>query len=314
MKTFSGWARGQIGVILTLAITILLGAAALGADVAVFYFNWVQLQKAADGAVIAGATFLPSNPDLAISTADQYARYNGIQKSEIVSTQVSSDDMRVQIKLARTVQYYFATLLGLTSGKVATAATAGLKASKSASGLVPIGLQSGTSWTTYQPVTLKLAPQQGFVGPGNWEPMAMGYTPSSDAGGANYRSNIEYGYQGIVTLGDLIYTETGNLVGPTQQGVNYRLSGGSSTDPSGTAVAHTLNDPRVIEIPVVDFNDPNGKSQVPLLGFAELWITGVSGNGNISCEFITQVAANNFPGDSSSSTTAPGPFAVVLMQ
>jgi hypothetical protein len=314
VKTFSGWARGQIGVILTLAITILLGAAALGADVAVFYFNWVQLQKAADASAIAGATFLPSNPDLAISTADQYAQSNGIQASEIVSTQVSSDDMSVQIKLARTVPYYFANLLGLTTGKVGAAATAGLKASKSARGLVPIGLQSGTPLTTYQSVTLKLAPAQGFVGPGNWEPMAMGYTASSDTGGANYRSNIEYGYQGIVTIGDSIYTETGNLVGPTQQGINYRLSGGSTSDATGTAVDHTLNDPRVIEIPVVDFNDPNGKSQVPLVGFAELWITSVQGNGNITCEFITQVAADNFPDDNSSSSTTPGPFAVVLIQ
>ena len=36
---------------------------ALGADVAVMYFNWVQLQKAADAAAIAGASQLTGQPD-----------------------------------------------------------------------------------------------------------------------------------------------------------------------------------------------------------------------------------------------------------
>ena len=37
---------GQMVVILALAIPPLLGAIALGTDVTVFYFNWVQLYEA----------------------------------------------------------------------------------------------------------------------------------------------------------------------------------------------------------------------------------------------------------------------------
>ncbi len=36
--------RGQIAVVMTFAIATLLGAMALGTDVAVMYFNWVQLR------------------------------------------------------------------------------------------------------------------------------------------------------------------------------------------------------------------------------------------------------------------------------
>ncbi len=54
--------RGQMAVVMTFAIATLLGAMALGTDVAVMYFNWVQLQKAADAAALAGAVYLaPAN-------------------------------------------------------------------------------------------------------------------------------------------------------------------------------------------------------------------------------------------------------------
>src|SRR5579864_1815051 len=54
--------KGQMAVVMTFAIATLLGAMALGTDVAVMYFNWVQLQKAADAAALAGAVYLlPAN-------------------------------------------------------------------------------------------------------------------------------------------------------------------------------------------------------------------------------------------------------------
>jgi uncharacterized membrane protein len=52
-KRFS---RGQIFVVTTLVIATLLGAMALSTDVGLLYFNWMQLQKAADAAVLAGAS------------------------------------------------------------------------------------------------------------------------------------------------------------------------------------------------------------------------------------------------------------------
>jgi putative Flp pilus-assembly TadE/G-like protein len=54
--------KGQMAVIMTFATATLLGAMALGTDIAVMYFNWVQLQKGADAAALAGAFYLvPTN-------------------------------------------------------------------------------------------------------------------------------------------------------------------------------------------------------------------------------------------------------------
>jgi len=52
-----GLRKGQIGVVMTLVIATLLGVMALGSDVAVMYYNWMQLQKAADASALAGATY-----------------------------------------------------------------------------------------------------------------------------------------------------------------------------------------------------------------------------------------------------------------
>jgi putative Flp pilus-assembly TadE/G-like protein len=62
MKRRGHYFKGQMAVVMTFAIATLLGAMALGTDVAVMYFNWVQLQKGADAAALAGAFYLvPAN-------------------------------------------------------------------------------------------------------------------------------------------------------------------------------------------------------------------------------------------------------------
>jgi len=52
--------RGQIAVLYAGIAAVLLGAVALGSDMAVMYANWQHVQKTADSAAIAGATFLSS--------------------------------------------------------------------------------------------------------------------------------------------------------------------------------------------------------------------------------------------------------------
>src|ERR1700685_2931162 len=56
-KIFSR-SRGQVAVLYAGIIAVLIGAVALGADVAVMYSDWEQMQKTADAAAIAGANYL----------------------------------------------------------------------------------------------------------------------------------------------------------------------------------------------------------------------------------------------------------------
>jgi len=307
-----GKSKGQITVIIAMVMPVLVGAIALGADVAIFYFNWVQLQKAADAGVLAGANYLPDNPTTATSTANTYAENDGVAAAEIQSTTVSPDDLTISMTLQRTVPYYFAKVIGLTNGTVSVTASASPQfapstvnatspsqvppggdnngnngttcASTGSCGLIPIGLDSHTAYSDGNSITL----QQGQIGPGNWDLLALG-----GVGGNNLRGNIADGYNGMVSVGDWVTTEPGKKVGPVDQGFQDRLTLAQSVDPAGTFSSHTLTDPRVLLVPVVNWQGQNGRSQVQVTAFATLWLDSYSG-GQVSVHFISQVIAKSF--------------------
>ncbi len=300
--------RGQTMVMLALALPALLGCVSLAVDIANLYFNWNRMQTAADAAVLAGAAYLPGYPDTAVSTANSYAQTNGIKSSEIVSTTVAADDKSITMKVSRTVPYSFARVLGLIDAPVNVTAVAGVQAVTEATGITPLGLDSRTTYDFNQQVTLHEGKYSGTwtTGPGNWDPLALGGN-----GASIFQNNLEYGYTGAVNVNDTVLTETGTMQGPTQSGINYLINQGNSTYPSGTFDNHALNDPRVILVPVVDFSNINGKSGVPVMGFAELWLVSISGNGDITCYFIQQSAANTKTSNTGSNY---GSYKAVLIQ
>jgi Flp pilus assembly protein TadG len=310
---------GQAMVIIALALVALLGAMALCTDLGVFYFNYVQMQKAADIAVLAGANYLPDNPNEATATAAQIAENNGIAAAEIGSNSVAANDQSISMTVNRTVPYYFAKVLGLTSGVVSVSASAGPTyppstvnaptpgsvpsggdnngnngtycASTASCGLVPMGLDANTAYTDGGQIVL----QQGEVGAGNWDLLALG-----GVGGNNLRTNIADGYNGMISVGDWVTTEPGKKVGPVDQGISDRLTLAQTEYPNGTYSNHSGNDPRVLIMPVVNWQGQNGRSQVEVMSFATVWLDSASG-GQVTVTFISQVIPNSFGSPSGSS-------------
>src|ERR1700682_804303 len=177
---------------------VLIGAMAMSADVGVLYFNSERLQAAADYGGAAGADYLPSYPSLAISTANTYAEKNGVAAGEIVSTTVLANNTEVNIQITRTVPYSFALLLGLTTGTVSAQATAQIQTVGTAMGITPMGVDFQTPYADGRVGTLR----QEQVVPGDWGRLALRGT-----GASNLAQNIEYGYQGPVSVGDMIPPE-----------------------------------------------------------------------------------------------------------
>jgi len=118
------FSRGQMAVVLALGSVTLVGVMALGTDVGVLYYNWVQLQKAADAAALAGANYLPNDANTAASTAKAYLINNGTTNADVVSATPINSDTQLQVTAARSVPYYFARVLGLSSGTVSVSAIA----------------------------------------------------------------------------------------------------------------------------------------------------------------------------------------------
>jgi len=302
------WPTGQVLPLITCVIVVLIGSLALGTDVAVHYFNWVQLQKAADSAVLAGANSLPESPSQAVAIAQQFAEANGVKAAEIASTTVAANDLSITIQVQRTVPYYFARVLGLTNGtlKVSTSeapqpppTTVGAPSESAAQSptytpapcnntgdcqVIPIGLDHNTVYKNGEQITL----QQGEVGPGNWDLLALG-----GVGGNNLRTNIADGYSGLISVGNWVLTEPGKKVGPVDQGFQDRLTAGQNLAPLATFSSHAGTDPRVLVLPVVDWEDHNGRKQVQVDAFATVWLDSYS-SGQVTVNFICQVVANSF--------------------
>src|SRR5260370_38575673 len=112
MKRIFHHSKGQVLPLYAGVLAVLLGATALGADVAVMYFNWEGLQKAADAAVLAGGASLPSDTNQATRDVSTYLANNGINtgteivRGPIFGTKLVANDT-VSVTLKRTVPYLF---------------------------------------------------------------------------------------------------------------------------------------------------------------------------------------------------------------
>jgi len=318
--------RGQTAVIMTLVMVTLLGAVALGADEAVMYFNWVKLQKAADASALAGAAAaLPNDPATASSTATSYAKYNGMTISgDQISATVAPDDKSITVTVQRTVPYAFGTLLGLSSHLVSAQATAAVENASGTCGILPIGLPcnsnvavtdatqcNGGGYAKYETGGGLYQLKASQIGPGNWEPVALG-----GDGASIYQTNISSGYSGpaIVpgTPSAWVPTETGNIVGPTRHGFDARMSNADAStwiSPPPSVIDNTMW--QAVLVPLVNFGSPNGKKQVEIVGFQEMWVTSVDGNNAT----ISAYLINNLPNCGTPTTgTGDGTTTVALIQ
>jgi hypothetical protein len=322
LKRLSRSKRGQIAVALILVIIPLIGMVGIGADLGLLYFNWGLMQKGADAAVLAGAGYLPNHTSTAQTTANGYANQNGLKNSEIVSNTVAPDNMSITMTTSRTVPYYFLVLVGVRSGTVKPAAKAGIQQNtEQARGLIPVGLPCSTGNCSYTAGTLYQLVQGGSngasggswsLGPGNWGRLALG-----GSGATQFLNNLTNGYQGSINVGDTVTAETGQVNGPTQQGVSERVDTGMAIN--GAVTTPTLAtvpayDPRLVAVPLIDFTGATGASvSLPVVGFAMLWIDSYTSKGpnkTLNAYFLGTVPITSVP----SSVSTFGSLHPILMQ
>jgi hypothetical protein len=305
------YAKGQMAVILTLVIATLIGAMALGADVAVMYFNHLQLQKGVDAAALAGANFLegsytytPTNAncggqsDYAKEAACDYAANDGLISANNTTLTFNEPGTglpagaptpNIQVIASRSnLPYLFGRVLGLNSYTVAAVATA--KASgptTSVNGLFPMGVQctSPCSLSTLNPGTpvqfnVKFTPAPTYAS-GNWQWLQN--SGCGNSGASCVSQAITNGMTGTFSVGDPITLDPGNKgsAGPDRQAFNSRFSTtncpalSGSNDPCNGASVNSIpqNDPCLIVVPAVDFSGSNGASSPPTIeAFADVYI------------------------------------------
>jgi hypothetical protein len=83
-----------------------------------------------------------------------------------------------------------------------------------------------------------------------------------------------------------------------EAGVTDRINDSTSLALGDTAQDPNPADPRVVEVPMVDYTGVHGKSTLaPITGFAEVWLVG-SRKGRLQVIFIQAVSPGNMRGGS----------------
>ena len=113
-------ADGQILPLFALSLFVIIGMAAIVVDVAWFWTNQQQMQKAADAGALAGAVYLPGDVPRAYSAAAAEAQKNGYVTGTngytVTAAQDTSNRRRLTVTISGPVQAYFAQVFCAVTG------------------------------------------------------------------------------------------------------------------------------------------------------------------------------------------------------
>lgn len=269
--------RGSVIVIVAVAFVMLLSLVALVVDLGLLYSQRESLVRAVTAAALAGVQKLPEDPDLAQAVGLEYARLNGIEAQDELAAQATKKEVGVWTR--RKVPLQFAQAFGLKSLPISASAKAQVGAVGRIAGAVPFGVVK-QDFVFGQEYTLKFGSDaSGSVYSGNFGALALGGT-----GASNYRQNIEQGSGLNLAVDDWVPTETGNMSGPTKQGVDDRIRSCMHV-PSCTYNNFEPGCPRFAIVPVIDSLEVNGRGEVKIVGFAAFFLTRATG-GEVSGYFL----------------------------
>ncbi len=141
-------------------------------------------------------------------------------------------------------------------------------------GLLPFDVTVETATTTPLYTTISLKVGAGDATEGNF-----GAVRIDGPGAATYRHDIIYGASSPVSVGEVLTTQPGDVVGPTNQGMAQRSADFANGDPD------------LAVVPVVQPSSGGGATQVTVAGFAAVLLsaytpgTGTE-SGEVSAEFV----------------------------
>lgn len=286
--------KGSVALIVALSMTALLGFSALVIDLGAVYVEGSRLQNALDSAALAAVKELPTDDIYsegwltAINVARAYAEFNHFDIDASDIDPVYQGDIEtnkiIGLKITKDVEvsYSFARVLGIFSGSVTRSSSAGLAPAGGVRGAVPLCITSSSLKAAIEVgVTSDLSIKCGS----NADAMGIDLEEASGwfgalrydgSGASNYSNLLACGYSGVINIGQVLNMESGNMSGPTLEGFTIRFN--QCTD--GCSPDSFVNDcPRLVYIPVVELIS---SSQVKVVAFAAVFLTGCGGNGKNS--------------------------------
>lgn len=296
--------KGSTFIFFAVSAVFLIGFSALVTDIGMVTLHKARLSNAVDAAALAGAQELIYNNHSPEHKAKQYFEKNGYP-SDSVNIDLEEDGSALRVTASYEVKFILGKVLGFNSNTVSATAKGKV--------LPIIGVSNGVRPFAIENQTLEFGTEYvlkaggGDGNSGNYGGVSLG------GNGANvYYNNIVDGYNGRLMVGDLIYTEPGNMSGPTQSGIDYLLTQCNHT-PKCNHESFNPDCPRIITVIIIDTLVVSGRAQVQIIGFASFFLEGVAGSGNeseVTGRFIRTVTS----GEVSESQGDFGLYGVRLME
>ena len=252
--------KGNAAILLTFMITGLLGFTALTVDIGIAYSERTSLSNALDAAVLAGVQELQNGETQTRDVVKEYLIKNNVDPND-VDIYITSNTIDLTGK--KNVKHYFAPIIGIKDSDVSARAQAIIGPVGAVRGLKPFAVEQ-RDFEVGDRVLLMDSESQS----GNYLLVQYG------TGASTLEQNTYDGYNGLVSIGDWINTETGGNTGP----VNRIVSWVTACD--STIENFTSDSRRVWTIPVVEMGELSGRTAVKVVGFATVFVEGVEGNGS----------------------------------
>ncbi len=268
--------KGAVTILIACMMTVLIGFCALVTDVGLVFFNRAKMINAMDSAVLAGVQELPDQ-ESALNIAEAYAQNNGLLTTEY-SFQVSEENKTISGNANREVSLLFAKALGYASRSLTVAAKAKIAPVSAVRGAVPFGVLEN-DFSIGQEVVLKEGTSNNLY-PGWFGALRLG-----GSGADIYRDNIMYGYPEEIVIDDVagieVDLESGNMSGPTMEGINNRIDQCNHVPPC-TINSYVEGCSRILIVPIINIEatNPAGRpSDVRIIGFAAFFVEEYIGSG-----------------------------------
>lgn len=280
---------GVVAVIVGICLFALMIATALAVDVGSIFEDRRHLQTVADAAALAGAQELPEDPVEAENRALAYATQNYYVEElegfdvQISATFTANDTITVTAWNPDSL-LYFAKVMDRFSTPVGAKAAAVVAKPLAVSNVVPWGLDKEffDDWEGGGEYPLKYhTPQE----PGNF--MALDLDNEHGGGSNEYRDRVVYGYEGLLSVGDEILTETGNMAGPSVQATEERVEGIGNgwqgfddlTVYENGAYDLVGADTQFVVVPIISLEGLEGQSEhIIIEGFVTMIVTSIDGS------------------------------------
>jgi hypothetical protein len=299
--------RGQVIVLTVIALTVLLGMAALVLDVGAWFHSKRQLQATADAAALAGAQMLPDTPGTAVETAVSYADANGggLLAGDVTVSSTNSGNDTISVATKKQEPGFFSRVLGVSVVDVGANAKAIVGTPAQARYVAPMVVKcshplimncNGQNTPTFNvPTVLNF---DKFGAPGAFGMLDLSNS-QGNVGSSTLGSWILNGYDGYLPLG------------------KYDSDPGAKFNSANVSGALNARIGTVLLFPVFDTLTGNGSNAkyniIGWIGFHLVQVVTIQGNNAVLAGYFTEYIAQGILAQSGQGSTNFGVKSIQLI-